>query len=64
MFKYFFLEDQLVELETGEDIVIAFQQENLLEENVERQILKKALQIIGRDDLATKLQIYLAAGKY
>lgn len=59
----FFLEEQLVEFETGEDIAIAFQEENLLENDLERWILKKALQFIGRDDLATKLEIYLAAGK-
>ena len=59
---YFFLEDQLAELEIGEDVAIIFEEENLLQDNRDRETFKKALKIIGRNDLATKLEIYMAAG--
>ena len=61
-FLFFFLsEDQFADLETGEDTAILFKEENLLEDKEDRQTFKRALQIIGRTDLATKLEIYVAA---
>ena len=63
MSSYFIVEDQLAELETGEDIAIMFKKCNLLEENYDRKTFKKSLQIIGRSDLTNALEIYLAAGK-
>ena len=58
-----FLEDQLAEWETGEDVAITFKEEKMLWGNQDRQALKNALKSIGRNDLATKLEIYVAAGK-
>ena len=63
MSNYFFIEDQLAELETGEDVEVIFNEANFLEGNLDKQTFKKALEIIGRNDLATKLEIYVAAGK-
>lgn len=60
---YFFVEDQLTDLEIGEDVAIIFEEENLLQDKRDRQTFKKALKIAGRNDLATKLEIYIAAGK-
>ena len=63
MSHYFFLEDQLAELKTGEDVAIIFEEGNFLQQNLDRQLFKEALQTIGRNDLANKLGIYVAAGK-
>ena len=60
---YVFIEDQLSELETGEDVAIMFGKCNMLEADGDRRTLKEALQIIGRRDISTQLEIYLAAGK-
>ena len=61
--NYFFIEDQLSELETGEDVAIMFEKCNMLERDNDWRTLKEALQIIGRKDISKQLQIYLAAGK-
>ena len=42
---------------------LIFNEANFLEGNLDKQTFKKALEIIGRNDLATKLEIYVAAGK-
>ena len=63
MSHYLFLEDQLAELKTGEDVAIIFEEGNFLQQNLDRQLFKEALQTIGRNDLANKLEIYIAAGK-
>lgn len=60
--KYLFVEGQLAVLETGGDVEIIFEQETYLEENLE--IMKESLKAIGRNDLVTKLEIYLAIGEY
>lgn len=60
---YFFVEDQLADLEIGEDVAIIFEEENLLQDKRDRQTFKKVLKIAGRNDLATKLEICIAAGK-
>ena len=52
-----------LELETGEDVEIIFREGNFLEDDLDRQTFKKALKAIGRNDLATKFEIYLAAGE-
>ena len=62
-YVYFFVEDELAELVTGEDVDIIFNEGNFLEDRDNRETFKKALKDIGRDDLARKLKIYLAAGK-
>ena len=49
-------------METGEDVAIVLKKGNLLNDNIDQVALKKTLQIIGRNDLATKLEIYVAAG--
>lgn len=53
----------MAEWETGEDVAITFKEEKMLWGNQDRQALKNALKSIGRNDLATKLEIYVAAGK-
>ena len=61
--NYFVIGDQLSELETGEDVAIMFGKCNIQGGDDVRRALKEALQIIGRRDLTTQLEIYLAAGK-
>ena len=60
--NYFFIEDQLSELETGDDVAILFGKINMLEGDDGRRILKEALQIIGRRDIRKQFDIYLGAG--
>ena len=62
-YVYFFVGDELAELVTGEDVEIIFNEGNFLEDSDNRETFKEALKDIGRDDLATKFKIYLAAGK-
>ena len=62
-YVYFFAENELAELVTGEDVKEIFNEENYLEDRDNRETFKEALQDIGRNDLATKFKIYLAAGK-
>ena len=45
------------------DLEIIFEEENFLKGDEERSIFRKALEIIGRIDLAKKFEIYVAAGK-
>ena len=63
MLNSLFLEDQLEDMETGEDLAIIFKEDHLLKGNQDRQTFKESLQIIGRNDLAEKLDIYVAASK-
>ena len=63
MTNSFLVEKQLEELEIGEDVEIVFKKEKLLKVDLDRQTFKKALETIGRKDLATKLDIYVAVGK-
>ena len=64
MYNDFFLEDQLADLETREDVGIVLEDGNFLDENRDRYVFQIALQAIGRYDLATKLEIYLAGSKW
>lgn len=50
--SYFFLGDESAQSQTREDIVKALMERKFLEDALERQKFKKALQIIGRRDLA------------
>ena len=50
-------------MKTGEDVAIIFKEGHWLQGKQDRQIFKEALQIIGRSDLAKKLDIYVAASK-
>ena len=61
--NYFSIEDQLSELETGEDVAIVFRKCNILEVEHVRRTLKEALEIVGRRDISKQLEIYLAAGE-
>ena len=63
MTNSFLVKKQLEELEIGEDAEIVFKKEKLLKVDLDRQTFKKALETIGRKDLATKLDIYVAVGK-
>lgn len=63
MTNSFLVEKQLEELEIGEDIEIVFKKEKFLKVDLDRQTFKKALETIGRKDLATKLDIYVTVGK-
>lgn len=49
-------------METGEDVAIVLNKGNLLNDNIDLVTLKKTFQIIGKNELATKLGIYIAAG--
>ena len=51
-----------MELQTVGDLEIMFQEGNFLKEDEERNIFRKALEIIGRIDLKKKFEIYVAAG--
>ena len=64
MYNDFFLEDQLADLETREDVGIVLEDGNFLDENRDRYVFQIALQAVGRYDLATKLEIYLAGSKW
>ena len=59
---FFFVEEQLLELQTVGDLEMMFQEGNFLKEDEERNIFRKALEIIGRIDLKKKFEIYVAAG--
>ena len=61
--NYFSIEDQLSELETGEDVAIIFRKCNILEVEHVWRTLKEALEIVGRRDISKQLEIYLAAGE-
>ena len=64
MYNDFFLEDQLADLETREDVGIVLEDGNFLDENRDRYVFQIALQAVRRYDLATKLEIYLAGSKW
>ena len=60
---FYFVEEQLLELQTVEDLEIILEKENFLEGDEDRYIFRKALEFIGRIDLVKKFQIYVEAGK-
>ena len=59
-----FVDDQCAELETGEDVEIISEQENFLKNDLDRQLFREFLNIIGRNDLAVKMEIYAAIGMF
>ena len=63
MTNHFLVENQLEELEIGEDVETVFKREKYLKADIDKQIFKKALETIRRKDLATKLDIYAAVGR-
>ena len=63
-FYYLCVENQLAALKNGADVEIIFEQEICLEENLDEEILKIFLKTIGRNDLVTTLEVYLAIGEY
>lgn len=58
--NYLVLENILTEIQTGKDVAIIFKQENVLQKNGDREALKRFLQVIGRIDLAIRLEKYIA----
>ena len=60
--NYFCLENQLWELQTGKDIAILFEKENVLQKNRDRKVFEEALQAVRRNDLAVKLEKYIVRG--
>ena len=56
------LENILTEIQTGKDVAIIFKQENVLQKNGDREALKRSLQVIGRIDLAIRLEKHIATG--
>ena len=60
--NYLVLENILTEIQTGKDVAIIFKQENVLQKNGDREALKRFLQVIGRIDLAIRLEKYIATG--
>lgn len=50
-------------MKTGEDIALFFEKEKFLQKKRDRQIFKKALQTIGRNDLVVKLEKCEAGGE-
>ena len=63
MTNHFLVENQLEELEIGEDVETLFKKETFLKADLDRRTFKKVLETIERKDLATKLDIYVAVGK-
>ena len=63
MDNYLFVELALAKVESGEDFKMIVEDENLLQGHSDKKTYKKILQYIGRKDLATKLEIYLATGQ-
>ena len=61
--NYFFVERALTKVESGDDFKIVVENWNLLEDYSDKKTFKNILQYIGRKDLATKLEIYLAIGQ-
>ena len=51
----------MAELKSGEDVAFIFKDANSLEDNLNRQTIKEALESIGKNDLARKLEIKIAA---
>ena len=63
MLNYFFVERALAKVESADDFKIVVENWNLLEDYSDKKTFKNILQYIGRKDLATKLEIYLAIGQ-
>ena len=63
MDNYLSVELALAKVESGEDFKMIVEDENLLQGHSDKKKYKKILQYIGRKDLATKLEIYLATGQ-
>ena len=59
---FFFVVEQLLELQTVGDLEIILEKGNFLKEDEDRYIFRKTLEIIGRIDLVQKFEIYVAAG--
>ena len=54
---------QLAKVQTGKVLAKYFGKESLLQKNRDRKFYKKALGVVGRNDLAVKLQKYIHRGK-
>ena len=53
-----FREDQLVDMQTGKDIATIFEKGEFLRQKEDRNMFKKALEIIRRNHLSFKIRIY------
>ena len=60
--NYIFSEDQLAKLRTGKDVAIIFKEENL-QKNRQIQVFKRALKIVGRNDLVVNSERSILTGK-
>ena len=60
---FFFVEEQLLELQTLGDLEIILEKGNFLKEDEDRYVFRKALEFTGRMDLVKKFEIYVATGK-
>ena len=61
--RLFLLEDTVTEYRNEKDVAIILQKKNVLQRNRDRQVFKKALQVVRRNDLAKKLEIYTSRSK-
>ena len=61
--NYFFSESQLSKLGNGFDVARLFQEEKLLQKNCNIHKFKEILQVVGRTDLAVKLEELMDTGK-
>ena len=52
----------MAELETGDDVAMLLENINFAEGRLNMYRFKEIFQTIGRNDLATKLEIYIEAG--
>ena len=53
----------MTEYRNEKDVAIILQKKNVLQRNRDRQVFKKALQVVRRNDLAKKLEIYTSRSK-
>ena len=53
----------MTKVQTGKDVAIIFEQENILQKNGDRKFFKKSLGVVGRNYLTVKLEKYIARGK-
>ena len=62
MFNDFFIGKLLVDVDTGSKLRKVLERKNLLDKDPAIKLMKEILHNIGKTDLATKLDKYLAIG--
>ena len=63
VYNSYSLEEQLTELQTGQDLAIIFKDGNFLQKYRDRKVFKEVLQIVGKTDLAVNVEKHIVAGK-